>query len=313
MQILVSGLASVSLETVEEKKQRFRGEKAARKKNKKTGNSEMLVACSQNFNGSSSRDKLEEAARIMTDQKICIIFGQEGRRPRNVVERFDSGHLFIAFGGLGSRSESNLKKDGNFFMLDEKWKRAFVRGGKQKKRLCPRLVTLSLQNNKSLRLVNVHFPDSSKPIATREAFQLRFEMALGEKKASDIVLLMGDFNASTGVISDASDLVCGVHGNPHQDAPGRKLKATAAMFNLMDLTTWEEQRMVNTYYDIKTQAGRQIDRAFVTVQDRELVRKCVNAAMIVDSDHESVRISMAIEKTEKLQEQILFLIKRANF
>jgi hypothetical protein len=128
-------------------------------------------------------------------------------------------------------------------------------------------------------------------------------MALGEKKDPGIMLIMGDFNASTGVSSNASDLVCGAHGNPHQDAPGRKLKATAAMFNLMDLTTWEEQRMVNACYDIKTQAGRQIDRAFVTAQDRELVRKCVNAAMIVDSDHESARINMVIEKTENLRRQ----------
>ena len=91
----------------------------------------------------------------MTDQKIGIVFGQEGRRPKNVVERFDSGHLFIAFGGLGSRSESNMKKDGNFFILDEKWKRAFVRGGKQKKRFCPRLVTGYSQASPAKQQVSV--------------------------------------------------------------------------------------------------------------------------------------------------------------
>jgi hypothetical protein len=56
-------------ETVVEKKERCACEKKARKQNKKLGHSEMLVACSQNFNGSSSREKIEEAARIMSFKK----------------------------------------------------------------------------------------------------------------------------------------------------------------------------------------------------------------------------------------------------
>jgi hypothetical protein len=124
-------------------------------------------------------------------------------------------------------------------------------------------------------------------------------MALGEERATDIMIVMGDFNSSTGTSSGANDLVCGPHGNPHQDGPGRKLKATAAMMELVDLTTWEEQMMVNTHYDITSRSGRQIDRAFVTIQDRQMVVKCVNAAMTVESDHECVKNKMIIEKTEK--------------
>ena len=71
--------ATVS-ETAMEKKKRYNDEKKVRKQNKKLGHSDMLVACSQNFNGSSSREKIEEAVRIMSDTKIGIIFGQEGRR-----------------------------------------------------------------------------------------------------------------------------------------------------------------------------------------------------------------------------------------
>jgi hypothetical protein len=82
-------------ETAVEKKERYVDEKKVRKQNKKLGHSEMLVACSQNFNGNSSREKIEEAARVMSDKKIGIVFGQEGSRPANSVERFDTGHLFI--------------------------------------------------------------------------------------------------------------------------------------------------------------------------------------------------------------------------
>jgi exonuclease III len=296
-----TSLQTTASETAAENKQRYSDEKKVRKQNKQLGHSDMLVACFQNFNGSSSREKIEEAVRVMSDQNIGIVFGQEGRRPVNSVERFDTGHLFIAFGGLGSRSASNMRKDGNFFTLNEKWKNAFARGGKERKRFCPRLVTLRipLQNNKALYLVNVHSPDSSKSAATKRAFQLRLEMALREKRATDVMIVMGDFNASTGTSSGATDLVCGPHGNPHQDDPGRKLKATAAMLELVDLTTWEEQRMVNTHYDTSSRSGRQIDRAFVTLQDRHMVVRCVNAAMIVDSDHECVRLQMIIEKTEQ--------------
>ena len=71
------------------------------------------------------------------------------------------------------------------------------------------MVTLRipLQNNKALYLVNVHSPDSSKSAATKRAFQLRLEMALGEKRETDVMIVMGDFNASTGTSSGATDLL----------------------------------------------------------------------------------------------------------
>ena len=50
------------------------------------------------------------------------------------------------------------------------------------------------------------------------------------------------------------------------------------------------------FYDIGSQKGRQIDRAFVMREHQHMVERCVNAAMIVDSDHESVRVKMAIRK-----------------
>ena len=286
----------------EKKRIRRKNEKKQRKMNKRKNNDDSIVICSQNYNGSSSREKLEETSREMRAQKIGIVFGQEGRRPKNQIQRWDTGEAFIAFGGEESKTDGdNRKKDGNFFVLNEKWKDRFVRGGKQKKRYCPRLVTIRVpvHRNKNLYLVNVHFPDSGKSAQTRNAYQQRFEEALKERKRDDIMIVMGDFNSSTGISEGEEDMVCGEFGIAHQDEPGRQLKATAAMYSMIDLVTWQEQRMKATYYGIGTRVGRQLDRAFVRLEHKHMVKGCVNAAMIVDSDHESVRLHIVVGKTEQ--------------
>jgi len=287
------------METPEEKKVRRAAERARRKMNKKRNQNDVLIACSQNYNGSSSRDKMEETSRQMQRQKIGIVFGQEGRRPSDNLERRDTGELFIGFGEKPQAGPNTLK-DGNFFILDAEWKHAFVRGGKQMTKHSPRLVTIRIpiHGGKHLYLVNAHFPDSSKSKAVKQAYQLLFERAMNEKGHNDVVLVMGDFNASTGISEGEGDLVCGPHGISHQDAAGRLLKTTAGMLNLVDLVTWEVQKMSATYYDIGTKKGRQIDRAFVLQEHHHMVERCVNAAMLVDSDHESVRINMVMRKAK---------------
>jgi hypothetical protein len=53
------------------------------------------------------------------------------------------------------------------------------------------------------------------------------EAALDAEKHSDVLVLMGDFNASTGIAEDANDEACGEFGIPHVDDAGRSLKMTA--------------------------------------------------------------------------------------
>jgi hypothetical protein len=85
-------------ETPAEKKKRRPAERARRKENKKKKQNEILIACSQNYNGSSSRDKTEETPRQMQRQKIGIVFGQEGRRPSENLERWDTARYLLASG-----------------------------------------------------------------------------------------------------------------------------------------------------------------------------------------------------------------------
>ena len=72
-----------------------------------------------------------------------------------------------------------------------------------------------------------------------------------DKGHNGVVLVMGDFNAPTGIGEDEGDLVCGPHGISHQDAAGRLLKTTAGIpINLVDLRvrrgkTWTELSNLN--------------------------------------------------------------------
>lgn len=74
------------------------------------------------------------------------------------------------------------------------------------------------------------------------------------------------------------------------------MKATAAIHQLVDLVTWNEQILPATYYDIRSGEGRQLDRAFVRREHQHLVKKCFNASMMVNSDHETIRVNMEIER-----------------
>ena len=179
------------------------------------------MCCSQNYNGSSTRENMEGPSRQMRHQKIGIMFGQEGRNPTQLVGQRDTGQIFIGFGAKATTG-SNRVKEGNFFILDATWRDAFVRGRKQMKMYSPRLVTITipLQGGRHLYLVNAHCPDSSKPSAVRKASQLLLEEALGNKGHDGILLAMGDWHAPTGVSEGEDDLACGPHGIALQDAAG---------------------------------------------------------------------------------------------
>ena len=94
------------------------------------------------------------------------------------------------------------------------------------KRYSDRLVTIRvpMKNKKNLYLINAHAPDSSKTAAMREAFAKKLQLALGAVRYEDMMVMIGDFNASMGVQTEAADVVLGMNGLPHQNKAGRDLK-----------------------------------------------------------------------------------------
>ena len=281
---------------VQATRERRKREKKARNANKHR-TADLFRAATQNFNGGSGQEKLEELVRNMVRRNLGIVFGQEGRRRDDRIERWDTGEIFIS-AGSPNNSNNSRKKDGNFFVLNGYWAKAFVRGGRRMKIYNPRLMTLSLPlpGKKWLYLVNVHFPDSGKTKSIRDAYWVAFEKCVNARDRDDIPIIMGDFNASMGRSSGDDDLVCGSHGSEYQNESGRRLKSFAGMHKFVDLISWETQELKATYYDIKTRAGRQLDRAFILVRDWHLANTCANATMLVDSDHEAVILQMEVEK-----------------
>jgi hypothetical protein len=261
----------------------------------------------QNFNGGLGEGKMEEAVSNMQLRNLGIVFGQEGRRRTKKMERWDTGEIFLPAAQDSSKVDVSRKKDGNFFFLNAHWGKAFIKGGKRVKVYNPRLMAiwLPLEHNKHwLYLVNVHFPDGGKPKAMQDDFWKEFETCVGRAEEGDILIIMGDFNASMGVSTGEYDLVCGEEGNPHQNECGRRLKSFAGMQDLVDLVSWEKQYLPATYYDIRTRAGRQLDRAIVRQEDWHAVVSCSNATMIVDSDHEAVVLTLLLDFDKPKQKSV---------
>ena len=60
-----------------------------------------------------------------------------------------------------------------------------------------------MKNGKNLYLINAHAPDSGKTATMKDAFYQKLELAMSAVKYEDVMVLMGDFNASVGTQLDA--------------------------------------------------------------------------------------------------------------
>jgi hypothetical protein len=84
-------------EKLEAKRARRKREKLACKPKKSRNQDELFRAATQNFNGNgeSGEEKTEEAASNIKLRKLGVVFGQEGRRCQNKIERWDAGELLL--------------------------------------------------------------------------------------------------------------------------------------------------------------------------------------------------------------------------
>jgi exonuclease III len=258
----------------------------------------MLNICTQNFNGIMGENQMEEAYLQMKKLDIGILCGQEGRRPSQAITRWDTEELMITFESDNIMGNTSMKKDGNFFILSATWKDAFLKGGKQMMRYCPRLVTIRLPLGPStnLYLINYHYPDSGKTLAIRQSFQERLDRAVSATRPGDVLVLAGDANACTGTSRNFDDGVCGSHGHLYLNEAGRRFRGFAAYNELVDLLTWERQKMTTSFHDYRTGHDKQLDRILVPRAQKFMVSSCQTIPMIVNSDHEAVLLRMSFSK-----------------
>jgi hypothetical protein len=115
-------------EKLEVKRARRKRGKLARKPKKRSNPGDVFRAATQNFNGGPGEEKMEEVASNVQQRNIVVVFGQEGRRRQNKIERWDTGEIFLRAPAAQGRPDADLpkKKDGNFFLAH--WGEAFIKG-----------------------------------------------------------------------------------------------------------------------------------------------------------------------------------------
>ena len=138
------------------------------------------------------------------------------------------------------------------------------------RRLGPRLSTLQFAMKKvEVTIVNVHFPDSDRrKRLEHDAMCGRVEDILGRVNKDVVLIWMGDFNASLGVATDASDCVCGEHGNTHRNEAGTTIRNMAAMHGMVDLVSHYAQEVDGTWVHMRSKNFHLIDRVFVRRKDK---------------------------------------------
>jgi hypothetical protein len=70
------------------------------------------------------------------------------------------------------------------------------------------------------------------------------------------------------------------------------------MHGLIDLVSREEQKFYGTWVHARSKKWHQLDRIFVREEDEDKVHKCINAEMVVDSDHYPVRLHARYQKPQ---------------
>ena len=262
-----------------------------------------IVLGSQNFNGFRNELKREELVLQMRRYGIDLLCGQESAMPTSTDVRWDTEEIFLNFGYDRKRQDGTYvyKKAGCVFVMSKEWGGAFIRGGKKVKRYTERLVTITIptSSGRNVYIVNAHFPDSSHKVVVIRAFQRKFEAALAAAAATDIVICAGDCNCSLGTATDEDDRVCGTHGLPHQNLRGRELKHILAMHEMSNLVSQQPQNFDGTWTDPRSGLPHQLDYFFMKQADAHIVQKCINAPMLVNSDHDSLRLHLNVKKPPK--------------
>ena len=273
--------------------QRTRETDAARHpRTKKTHN---IIIATQNFNGIRKHDResvKEEMVLQMKRYNIDILCCQETSLPTTSDERWDSEEIMLGGGIEETRYVSKHSKASNCFLLSKHMSTLFEKGGKQYKRYSRRLATIRIPvGTQNLYIINCHFPESGQgKKRAREALHLQYETALQAKRDRDILIVIGDFNAALG----NGDTICGQHGLKRRNEEGDALRVTAHIYDLRDLVTFEKQAFDGTWIHPQSKLSHQCDHVFMQAQEQHKVKKCINAPMLAETDHYSMRLHLRV-------------------
>ena len=156
---------------------------------------------------------------------------------------------------------------------------------------------IKLHGKTSLQIIQVYAPTCDHDNETIELFYEELEKAI-DKKACSHHIVMGDFNAKTGVknINDNMKFT-GSFGTGNRNERGERLLDFAEENNLV-VTNSLFFKAANRYWTWEAPGGvtkNQID--FILSSDRKIVRNCeVITKVDIGSDHRMVRARVEIDK-----------------
>jgi hypothetical protein len=141
--------------------------------------------------------------------------------------------------------------------------------------------------------LGVHYaPTSSHPAASREAAHDELEDLMGMIRPHEVAIISGDFNAAVGGAAAYADGVCGAHGNPRINSAGVLLRGLLARHQLQAAVTQQPHHINGTWLHPVAHSVHQLDHFFLDNRRKSMIRKCVNAPPLLNSDHLPVRLHL---------------------
>ena len=186
---------------------------------------------------------------------------------------------------LPSDSDRATRNEGVGIALDEKASAAWRNAGEQWEAVSSRLVTARLrwswrsasERRKSesvyLTVVCAYAPTAKAPPSIKEKFYTELQDTIDKVPPSDLLIVLGDFNARVGALDDTSDLwrgVLGRHGLPERNQAGEELLEFCAINELSIMNTWFQKKKVHqgTWTHPATKMTHMIDFVLMRANQR---------------------------------------------
>ena len=155
-----------------------------------------------------------------------------------------------------------------------------------------------------ISLVSVYAPTGVSEFSVKEAFYAQLQMVVDSCPKGDTLIVLGDFNATTGTDRDGYQSCVGPHGSGSRDesssmlldfAKSRRLRIAGSWFQRPDLHRW-------TWYSNTGGARKEIDHVLVGGRWR-LVQNCrvFRSAEFAGTDHRLLVATLKIRlKSRKM-------------
>ena len=232
--------------------------------------------------------KLDLLARELKRYGVSIAGIQETKWFGNDVWPAD-GYTFLHSGRpLPSDQERAARNEGVGIALDKKATAAWKNAGEVWEAVSSRVVMARLKwagvvkkkhgrhkrdKDMYVSVICVYAPTAKAPPGIKQKFFAELQDALDKIPESDILVVLGDFNARVGVLDQDSNLwrgILGRHGMTERNVAGHELLEFCAINNLSIMNTWFQKKEIHqgTWTHPATKRCHTIDFVMMRAEQR---------------------------------------------